>query len=139
MKIQIPKPPSVNHIYGFTARGGFARSYITKEGVLWFETTAALCGKSFKRKPIADPVEVWIELYHTRKQDVDNVLKPILDLLSKWCVKCQGKVDRRKGCYCGKNLTVLVDDDQVYRLNIEKYQIKKGEEEHITVDIMGYS
>lgn len=139
MKIQIPKPPSVNHIYGFTARGGFARSYITKDGVQWFETTAGLCGKHFRRKTITDPVELWVDLYHIRKQDVDNILKPILDLLSKWCVKCQTKVDRRNGCRCGKNLVVLKDDDQVYRLNVEKHQIPKGEEEKVEVDIMGYA
>lgn len=139
MKIQIPKPPSVNHIYGLSSRGGFARSYITKEGVLWFETAAKICGKNFKRKPIADDVEVYIELYHARKQDVDNINKPILDLLSKWCLKCQTKVDRRKGCRCGKNLVVMIDDDQVYRLTTEKHKIEKGEEERVTVDIMGYA
>jgi Holliday junction resolvase RusA-like endonuclease len=138
VKIQTPKPPSVNHIYGFTARGGFARSYITKEGVLWFTGSSKLIGKTFKRTTIADPVEIWIELYHKRRQDVDNVLKPILDLLSKWCVKCQGKVNRGKGCHCGKNHTVLLDDDQVYKLNIEKHQVTKDDEEYVTVEIMGF-
>ncbi|SRR5258708_25999003 len=141
MKIIIPKPPSVNHIYGFTARGGFARSYITKDGIQWFEKAAGIIGKTFKRKSIPDPVEVYVDLYyHPRKQDVDNILKPTLDVLSKWCVKCQTKVDRRKGCRCGKNLVVLIDDDQVYRLTCEKHKIIKGvEEERLIVEIMGYA
>ena len=139
MKFLCPKPPSVNRIYGLTTRGGFARSYIVKDGIEWFETAAKILGKTFKRKTISDPVEVWVELYHTRKQDIDNIGKPILDLLSKRCVKCQSKVVRGKGCACGKNWTVLLDDDQVYLINLEKFPIKKGEDEHVTIEIMGYS
>lgn len=138
-KFTLPKPPSINHIYGYTARSGFARSYITKEGIDWFTNGALLLKKKFKRKVITDPVEIDIELYHHRKQDVDNILKPILDLLSKWCLQCQEKIHSRKGCQCGKNVRILEDDDQVYRLTIEKYTIKKDEEQHINVEIMGYS
>src|SRR5258706_2600781 len=115
MRITLSKPPSVNHLYGLTARGGVARSYITKEGIAWFEESAGILAKDFKRKAITDPVEIWVELYHTRKQDVDNVLKALLDLLSKWCVNCQTKTNRKKKCICGKNQKISEDDDQVYR------------------------
>lgn len=138
MKVLLPKPPSVNHIYGLTSQGKFARSYITKEGIAWFENAAGVLQKKIKDKSITAPVEIWIDLYHMRKQDVDNILKPLLDVLSKWCLVCQTRIYQRKGCRCKKNLTVLVDDDQVYRLNIEKHQINKEELEYVELEIMGY-
>lgn len=140
MKLILEKPPSVNHLYGYTARGGFARSYITKEGILWFEEMAAVIGKSFKRKTITDPVEVWVELYHIRKKtDTDNILKALFDLLSKRCVECQTKIINKKGCVCGKNHSVLLDDDLIYKHTVEKFKINTGEKEHVIVEIMGYS
>lgn len=138
MKFILPKPPSVNHIYGYTARSGFARSYITKEGVDWFNTGAGKLRELYKGEAITTPVKVRVDLFIIRRQDVDNVLKPILDLLSKWCLECQEKIHLRKGCQCNKNVRILQDDDQVYKLTIEKHMIKKGEEPRVEIEMVAY-
>ncbi len=119
MKVTLPKPPSINHIYGYTSRGGFARSYITKEGKLWFEKVAPILTKHFRRKnPIDTEVEVWIVLYTAYyRQDVDNIAKPILDSLQK------------NG--------ILTNDSLVYKIDIEKFKCKK-DEERVEVEIQGY-
>ena len=109
-KLVLPKPPSINHIYGYTSRGGFARSYITKEGKEWFEKAGKELKKQWnKRVPIKTEVEVYIELYTAYyRQDVDNILKPILDLLEKE--------------------TIIENDSQVTMLNVQKYKCKKTEQ-----------
>jgi Holliday junction resolvase RusA-like endonuclease len=117
MKATLPKPPSINHIYGYTCQKGFARSYITKEGREWFEEAGyKLKAQIRKKKPIEVPCEIWINLYTCRTQDVDNVLKPILDLLQK-----QG---------------IVKNDSLFYKLDIEKHKVKK-DEERIEIEIMG--
>jgi Holliday junction resolvase RusA-like endonuclease len=119
MKVTLPKPPSINHIYGFTATGGFARSYITKEGKAWFEEAGYMLKAQCKRKkPIETPCEMWVILHTARIQDVDNVLKPILDLFQK-----QG---------------IIKNDNLIYKLDIEKFKVKVGEEK-IEVELMGYA
>jgi Holliday junction resolvase RusA-like endonuclease len=119
MKITLPKPPSINHIYGYTSRGGFARSYITREGKVWFEIAGELLKKKYKKKtPIKTEVEIWIVLYtNYYRQDVDNIAKPILDALQK------------NG--------VLENDALVYKIDIEKYKCKK-EEQRVEIEIQGY-
>ena len=118
MKFVLPKPPSINHIYGFTSRGGFARSYITKEGKLWFEEAGyAVKQQSTKRKPITTPVEIFIDLYTSRRQDIDNILKPVFDLFQK-----QG---------------VYENDAQIIRLSAEKHKCKVADE-HVEVQITPY-
>lgn len=119
MKFTLPKPPTINHIYGFTSRGAYARSYITKVGQIWFNAVAEIYKKEYRRKsPIDVEVEVFITL-HTAyyRQDVDNIAKPILDSLQK------------NG--------ILVNDSLVYKLDIEKYKCSK-EEQRVEVEIMGY-
>ena len=114
-KITLNKPPSINHIYGYTSRGGFARSYITKEGKNWFEEAGEDLHKQWKRKTsIKNEVEVFIELYTAYRQDVDNILKPILDLLQKE--------------------NVIENDSQVTTLNVQKYKCKRTEQK-VTVVI----
>lgn len=84
MKFILPKPKSTNHIYGFTSRGGFARSYITKEGKEWFNTAALLIASQREdKKTIKSKVRVDIEFYTCRRQDIDGILKPLLDSLEK--------------------------------------------------------
>ena len=108
-KIILPKPPSINHIYGFTSRGGFARSYITKIGREWFEVAGEKIKQQWKKRtPITKDIEVFIELFTSRRQDIDNILKPILDLLQK------------NG--------VIENDSQIVVLNVEKYRCKRDGE-----------
>lgn len=139
MVITLPKPPSVNQIYGLTSRGSFARSYMTKAGVDWFESAGNLLKKQLhNRKSIDADVELWINLYTSRAhQDIDNILKPTLDLLAGWCRKCQTKFTSRKDCICKEKFSALVNDKQVYKLDIEKHVVAKTYE-RITIEILGY-
>lgn len=109
--LKLPKPPSINHLYGYTSKGGFARSYVTKQGKDWFENAMELVkSQTRNRKPITTELEVEINLYTARHQDVDNVSKPILDLLQK------------------KYSHLIENDAQVYRLTIEKFKSKVVDE-----------
>lgn len=120
MTITLPKPPSTNHIYGFTSRGGFARSYITKEGKEWFATAEEIIKKKNRRKtPIDTEIEVWVTLYtaYYTKQDADGILKPTLDVLQK--------------------SGVIKNDALIYKIDVEKYSCKK-EEQRVEIEIQGY-
>lgn len=136
MIVTLPKPPSINHIYAYTSRGKFARSYITKRGKDWFLSAS----QSIKEQvgipiPNSAIVEVSIKLYTCRMQDLDNITKPILDLLAVVCAECQEKVGRRKSCKCGAKHTVLEDDSQVYKIVSEKFKVKTVSEEKVVVGV----
>lgn len=74
--------------------------------------------KQIKRKtPIDTPCEIWIELYTCRIQDLDNILKPLLDLLQK------------NG--------IVKNDNLFYKLDVEKIKCKK-EEERVEFEILGF-
>lgn len=112
MKITLPKPPSINHIYGFTSRGGFARSYITKVGKTWFDEAGyRLKEQVLPGDSITQNLTLSVELYTARRQDVDNILKPLLDLLQKQAV--------------------IENDSQIYKLTVEKFRCKIPEEKVI--------
>lgn len=120
MKFILPKPPSINHIYGYTSRGGFARSYITKKGKEWFARAASLVKKhTLPTDPIAYPIDVRIKLFTARHQDVDNINKPLLDLLQK-------------------HTNVIKDDAWVYRLITEKIKCKVKDEK-VELEVFLYS
>lgn len=115
MKFTLPKPPSTNHIYGLTARGKFARMYITKKGQAWFEEAGYLVNTQRPdHKTITTPTTVSISLYTAYHQDADGVVKPIFDLLQK-----QGIVD---------------DDALINHFEVSKYKSKKSDE-HIEVEV----
>jgi Holliday junction resolvase RusA-like endonuclease len=118
MKMTFSKPPTINHLYAYTCQRGFASSYITKEGKAWFEETAWKIKSQWKKKtPIETPCEIWIELYSAYRQDVDNVLKPILDALQK------------NG--------VVKNDSLFEKLDIQKFKVPKAEE-RVVIEILGY-
>ena len=135
--ITLPKPPSINHIYGFTSKGGFARSYITPQGKQWFKDATIVLKENnpFKEYPITSMVKIVIILLTKRRQDIDNVLKPLLDLLAGTCLECQCKYSSRKDCCCGLNKSLLENDVNVFNLEISKRMIKKTEEEKVIIDI----
>lgn len=84
MKLILPLPPTTNHIYGLTSKRGFARSYITAKGKKFFEDAdIAIKKQNKKKKPIETECEVWIQIYISRKRDVDGSVKPLLDCLQK--------------------------------------------------------
>jgi len=133
--ISLPKPPSINHIYGYTSRGGFARSFITKEGVAWFKNSSQILAEhySWLKTPIEENVSVQIELFTARHQDIDNVIKPILDLLAGVCLDCQGKFTSRKACPCGHNRSVLENDKYVTKLEVTKTKVKHVVNEKVNI------
>lgn len=109
------KPPSINHIYGYTCQRGFARSYITKEGKDWFEEASLLLKTQWNKITFTEPCGVRIILYTNRMtQDVDNILKPTLDLLQK--------------------TGVVTNDNLVWDLHIKKEKVAKDEEK-IVIEI----
>ena len=116
-RITLPLPPSVNALYKYTAVGGHARSYIGAEGKAWFEEAGWVIKSKWKQKTIMVPCEIWIQLYISRDRDADNVLKATLDLLQK--------------------TSVIHNDNLFYKIDIEKFKIKKGEE-RIEIEILGY-
>lgn len=119
MKLILPLPPTTNHIYGFTSRGGFARSYITAKGKEFFvKAEEAIKKQNKKRKPIDKECEVWIELYLSRDRDIDGSVKPILDALQK--------------------CNVVVNDSLFYGLHVIKMNKVKMGEEKVEVEINGY-
>ena len=118
MKVTLPKPPSINHIYGYSAKGGFARSYITKKGNLWFEEAGYIVKAAWgPRPPLEGPIGVEIHLFTCRRQDIDNILKPVLDLLQKQ--------------------SVLKNDDQIVTLVVGKFKVKQAEEK-VEVEVKEY-
>ncbi len=110
--VVLPKPPSTNHIYGYTSRGGFARSYITKKGQEWFAEATYLIRSQTSKYPSfkeTDKLEVYIKLYTAYGNDVDNINKPILDALAK-------------------HANLIPNDVQVHKLTTEKFHCKKDEQ-----------
>jgi len=114
MKITLPKPPSTNHIYKFTSQGGFARSYISKEGNLWF-SNAGLILKSHYKTCYDGPVSFYIKLYCIRN-DIDGIIKPTLDLFQK--------------------TGIIKNDRQVMFLQIEKIIIHKAYDEKLEIELI---
>lgn len=118
MRFTVPKPPSINHIYGITSRGGYARSYLTKKGTDWFTEAGKQLHKQVSiKKPITSELEIHIDLFTARRQDVDNILKPILDLLQKQAV--------------------IENDSQIYFLTVQKHRCKIPDE-HVEVELLGF-
>lgn len=117
MKLTLPKPPTTNHIYGYTSKGGFARSYITKDGKTFFAEAEKTIRQQNKKKPITEECEIWINVYTSTRRDVDGSIKPILDVLQK--------------------AEVIVNDYQFYSLHATREKCAKGED-RVEVELMGY-
>jgi Holliday junction resolvase RusA-like endonuclease len=116
-KITLPLPPSVNELYRYTCRGQFPHMYITPEGKAWFEEAGWTIKAKWRGKTITAPCEIWIQLYISHQRDADNVLKATLDVLQK------------NG--------VVKNDNLFYKIDIEKFKVKKGEE-RVEVEMLGY-
>lgn len=137
IKFGLPKPPSLNHIYGFTSQGGFARSYITKEGKEWFQKAIAILQEKSTNVeyPISSKVWVKLDLYTCRIQDIDNIIKPTLDLMGSCCLECGEKFTARKPCKCGNKKSFLVNDNLVWILEVRKHKTEHKEDESIYIDV----
>lgn len=133
--VTLSKPPSINHIYGYTSRGGFARSFITKEGVAWFNESIDILLDTYDKshQPIENNLKFHIHLFTARDQDIDNILKPILDLFGGMCLDCKGKFSSRKACKCGEKRSVIANDKQVVELEVIKTKIKDKDSQRVDI------
>jgi len=111
--ITLPKPPSINHMYG---RSGH-RTYITDDGNAWILEAGAMLNSQWKRRtPIEDEVSFYVKLYICGRGDIDNYNKALFDLFMK-----QG---------------VIVDDSQIMFLQIEKIMVKHRKDQKVEVEII---
>ena len=100
----LPYPPSINHYYSRN-RNGSVR--VSKEGVSFRHEVWLRCRQA-RVRALAGPVSVSIEVFppDARRRDLDNTLKSLLDAL------------QHGGVY--------EDDSQVARLEITRYEKRKG-------------
>jgi len=110
----IPYPPSVNHLYGRTR---FGSSYIKPEGKQFYALTAMLISKHAGAFP-SQRLSVAIKMLppDKRKRDLDNVLKAILDSVTK--------------------AGVWNDDSQIDRLLIERANVIKNGSVTMTIEAL---
>lgn len=84
MKLQLPIPPSVNHMYR-SKRGG--QVYRSRRYVQWMEEAALMIQLTRKGAKINPPFKFIMTITSgkgwRKDRDLDNCLKPVLDLLTK--------------------------------------------------------
>ena len=103
INLRLPWPPTVNSYYGNAKNG---RKYLTKRGRDYKKDAALeVMGQTYLRQ--YGRLEVNIDAYppDKRKRDIDNILKPLLDVLTE--------------CY------VWEDDSQIDVLRIRRKEISK--------------
>lgn len=101
MKYTLPMPPTSNLMYRRNPRG--YGLYKTPEAKMWI----AECLRHIRRKnPLKGKVDVSVELYFKIEADIDNRLKPLLDLLQE--------------------ANVVENDKQIYSLVVTKFFDKKN-------------
>jgi len=112
MIFTLPKPPSINHIYG---RNG-NRTYITNAGQAWITEAGYQLNIQYKRrKPITEEVAFYIKLYICGRGDIDNYNKALFDLFIK-----QG---------------VIEDDSQIVFLQIEKIKVRHRNMQKVEIEV----
>lgn len=132
MVITLNKPPTVNHLYGFTSRGGFAHSYVTKDGKQWFKDSLEIIHSKLKlEKPIDYKCTLFLTLFTQRPRDIDNCLKAVQDVLQK-CYKCQK-------AKCSHDQRIICNDNLIYLIRAEKVMVKKKEEERVQFMVSPYA
>ena len=84
VRVELPLPPSANHRYVRRRDGGLA---LTPDAREYDVVVYAALGAQRPQVPRGVPVTVSVELVvdHWFRRDLDNVLKQILDSLSKCC------------------------------------------------------
>ena len=113
--IELPLPPSVNHLYALTCRSGYARKYITDKGQAWFTEAGYILNTYYKKKTITTDIALYVKLYYCGRYDWDNCLKAVCDLLTK-----QG---------------VIQDDLQIVFGQVEKIRMKHRKDTKVTIEI----
>lgn len=130
MRFSIPTEP-VPKLRPRTVRKGGLRTF-TPAKTLAFEQTVRLCAQAAGCRPLEGPVSIYAEFYftlpsslhrkrkpvlkrwHTKKPDLDNCLKALLDGLEGCC---------------------FVSDAQVASIHAYKSEAAQGERGHIDVTV----
>mgnify|MGYP001134843730 CR=1 FL=1 len=83
--LQLPFPPTVNHVWKHACRNGRLRNYMTDKGKA-YRNEAILCitRQQAKNKQLTDRLDVTIELHapDNKRRDIDNHAKSVLDALT---------------------------------------------------------
>jgi Holliday junction resolvase RusA-like endonuclease len=106
MKITLPKPPSVNHLYGRNKWGGV---YLKPAANLWIEESLWIIKRLGRFEMITTPAVLSIDFYSQLGSDVDNILKITMDLLAK-------------------HAKIIKNDNLVHELHVKKFKCKKDEQ-----------
>ncbi len=110
MKFTIPKPPSVNTLYGF--RGW--HKYMTRKGKEWFETAGwSIREQTTIGKPLRESkliVHAFIII-----GDIDNLLKATQDLLTK--------------------MGIIEDDKWIMEISMTKTVVHHRKDERLEIEI----
>lgn len=103
LELELPYPPSINHYW---RRVGY-RTLISREGRRFRQRVLAILA-ALGVEPLLGPLAVQVEIFppESRRRDIDNVQKALLDALA------------HGGAY--------VDDSQIVQLAIEKREPVDG-------------
>jgi Holliday junction resolvase RusA-like endonuclease len=110
MLLTLPKPPTINHLYKITCRGGFPHYYVSDEGSAWFEECGYILKRATKKRDYEGDISLYFHLYTARTSDLDNVIKATQDLLQKTGVI---KNDRQVIFLQGQKTKVKVDEQKI--------------------------
>lgn len=115
IKLQLPQPPSINHYWGLGIRNGKPYKYLNNAGRKFRKDSMILCRGYFETH-FSGPCGLRVEWYvpDRKRRDIDNILKPILDVL------------QYLNCY--------KDDSQVIRLDVTKI-IEKGCSSYVIITL----
>ena len=107
--LQLPLPPSINDYYGHHCKFNYAKIYIKTKGKEYRNTVLnyVIRNQLQLKANIALTVNIFFTPSTNHKQDVDNVLKCLLDALT--------------------HAEVWEDDSLIYKLSIEKRPPSKTE------------
>ena len=102
--LELPWPPSVNNYWIHRGRGTF----ISDAGIMFIKSVKVAIVQAKLYKPMLGKLHVSIKLFppDKRRRDIDNVLKSILDALTKG--------------------GLMEDDSQVKRLDVEMLESLGG-------------
>lgn len=114
MKLTIPKPPSVNNLYGLHGH----IKYMTKRGKEWFETAGwTIREQTTIGKPLAR-CKIGVIAHIMDQSDLDNLLKATQDLLT--------------------HMGIIEDDKYIMDIHMQKVIVKHRKEEKLEVEIEKY-
>ena len=116
--LQLPLPPSVNDYYGHHCKFGYAKIYVKTKGKEYRKTVLDYVVKNDLqlRANVALSVNIILTPKSNHRQDVDNILKCLLDALTE--------------------AKVWDDDSLIYKLTIEKGE--KAKEGGVMLEIAPY-